>query len=134
MMKEKKSSSGLRIRNGVLLIIALLVMSAAGILYLFVFRESGDTVKVTVDGELYGVYSLSEDRTEDILTGDGGSHLNRLVISGGKASMETADCPDGICVAHRPIFRDGESIVCLPNRVVVTVIIDGDTDAPDIAA
>ena len=133
-MKENNKSGGLRIRNDILFILALLIVSAVGMLFLFVFRESGDTVKVTVDGELYGIYSLSEDRTEDILTGEGASHLNCLVISGGKASMETADCPDGICVAHRPIFRDGESIVCLPNRVVVTVIIDGDTDAPDIAA
>lgn len=116
------------------MIAALLALSAAGLLYLFVFRSGGDTVKITVDGALYGVYSLSSDRTVDIVTGENGEHLNRLVISGGKARMETADCPDGICVAHHPIFRDGESIVCLPNRVVVTVTIEDDTDAPDIAA
>lgn len=121
-------------RNDLVFIIALLVLSAAGLLYLFVFRSGGDTIKVTVNGELYGVYSLSKNCTEDILTGENKSHLNRLVISGGKAYMETADCPDGICVAHRPISRDGESIVCLPNRVVVTVITDGEEDAPDIVA
>ena len=48
--------------------------------------------------------------------------------------MENASCPDGICVSHRPIFRDGESIVCLPNRVVITVVSDGDTASPDIVA
>lgn len=132
-MEKQNKSGGIR-RSDVLLIAALLVVSAAGLLYLFVFRSGGDTVKVTVDGELYGVYSLSSDCSVDIVTGESSDHLNRLVISGGKASMETADCPDGICVAHRPIFRDGESIVCLPNRVVVTVIIEDDTDAPDIAA
>ena len=55
-----------------------------------------------------------------------------MVISDGKVRVDLADCPDGICVAHRPIFRDGESIVCLPNRVVVTVITDNSEDAPDI--
>jgi len=132
-MKNQTKGGGLR-RGDVLLIAALLALSAAGMLYLFVFRSGGDTVKVTVDGELYGVYSLSSDCSVDIVTGENGEHLNRLVISGGKADMETADCPDGICAAHRPIFRNGESIVCLPNRVVVTVIIEDDTDAPDIAA
>ena len=101
---------------------------------MFVFRSSGDTVKVTVNGKLYGTYSLSQNITEDIKSGENGNQLNRLIISDGKAHMETASCPDGICVAHRPIFRSGESIVCLPNRVVITVITDNNTDSPDIVA
>ncbi len=101
---------------------------------MFVFRSSGDTVKVTVDGKLYGTYSLSQTITEDIKSGETDNQLNRLVISDGKAYMETASCPDGICVAHRPIFRNGESIVCLPNRVVITVITDNSTDSLDIVA
>ena len=59
------------------------------------------------------------DRVEDIHTGKDG--LNRLVIKDGKAWVETASCPDGICAAHKPIHREGESIVCLPNKVVITV-------------
>ena len=35
--------------------------------------------------------------------------------------MEWADCPDQICVNHRPVSRNGESIICLPNEVVVSV-------------
>ena len=65
-------------------------------------------------------------------TGADGKHRNRLVICDGKAYMETATCPDGICVAHRPIFRNGESIVCLPNRVVITVTTATKTDTPDV--
>ena len=64
--------------------------------------------------------------TKDIITGEKGENLNRLIIKDGKAYMETATCPDGICVNHNPIFRDGESIVCLPNGVVVTIIKNDD--------
>jgi len=117
------------IRNDIILIVALLLVAVIGALYLFVFRSSGNTVKVTVDGKTYGVFSLNENITEDIHTGK--DNLNRLIIRDGKAYMETATCPDGICVAHKPIFRDGESIVCLPNRVVVTVTTN-DADSPDI--
>lgn len=117
------------IRNDIIFIVALLLIAAFGALYLFVFRDGGNTVKVTVDGKTYGVYSLNENITEDIHTGNG--NLNRLVIRDGKAYMETATCPDGICVSHKPIFRDGESIVCLPNKVVVTVTTT-DTDSPDV--
>ena len=133
-MDKSKSTETSHRRNDIIFIAALLLIAAAGMFYLFVLRESGNVVKVTVDGELYGTYSLSEDITVDIVSGDNTSELNRLVIRDGKAHMEHATCPDGICVDHRPIFRNGESIVCLPNRVVVTVIIEDDADAPDIVA
>lgn len=119
------------IRNDIILIIGMLLVATIGMLYLFVFRSGGDTVKVTVDGKIYGTYSLTKNITEDIYSGKNNEHLNRLIIKNGKAYMETATCPDGICVAHKPIFRDGESIVCLPQRVVVTVITNN-TDNPDI--
>ena len=121
-------------RNDLILIVSLLLILSLIGASVLLFREEGDTVRVTVDGKLYGVYSLSEDLSVDIRTGENGEHLNRLIIKDGKAYVEEASCPDGICAAHRPIFREGESIVCLPNRVVITVHTDGADDAPDIVA
>ncbi len=119
------------IRNDVILIGCILLAAAVGIIYLNSFRTPGDMVSVTVDGENYGSYSLSQNVCEDIYSGENNENHNRLIICDGKAYMENASCPDGICVDHKPVFRDGESIVCLPNRVVITVI-DGKTDSPDI--
>ena len=129
-MKETKVKHP--IRNDIILIVCLLLVAAVGILYLFKFRSRGDTVKVTVDGKLYGTYSLTENITEDICTGKNGEFHNLLVVQEGKAYIQSATCPDGICVDHSPIFRDGESIVCLPQHVVITVITQNDTDNPDI--
>lgn len=44
-----------------------------------------------------------------------------LVIEDGKAYMEEADCPNQICVHHSAISHKGETIVCLPNRIVIEV-------------
>lgn len=115
-------------RNDVLFIailVAVAVLLGAG---MYFFRGGGDTVTVTVDGAVYGTYPLSVDTVVDIRTAGG---YNRLVIRDGVAVMETADCPDGICAGHRPISRMGQSIVCLPHKVVVTVTT-ADTDGPDI--
>ena len=133
-MKSPKAKIALKRRNDIIFIIALLLISAIGLVYLFVFRDSGDTVKVTVDAKPYGIYSLSEDITEEIISGDNGEERNLLVIKDGKAYVESASCPDGICSAHRPIFRNGESIVCLPNKVVITVITADTQDTADIVA
>ena len=130
-MTQQKNNRKSRLRNDFLLIFGLLLISAAALLGLYGFRSGGDTVKVTVDGQLYGIYSLSAEITEDIRTG---SHINRLVIRGGKAYIESAHCPDGICAAHSPIFRNGESIICLPHRVVVSVFSENDSAEPDLIA
>ena len=129
-MKENNSSAKRCVRNDIVLILCVLAVATLGLIYLFVFRDAGNTVTVKIDGKVYKTYSLNENITEDIHTGKDGEHNNRLVIKDGKAYIETATCPDGICVAHSPIFRDGESIVCLPNGVVITVVTEA--DGPDI--
>lgn len=118
-----------RLKNDLLLIGAcLLVTVLIGACLLFT-QKSGDTVEVSVNGTPYGTYSLHKDAAVDVVTEAG---YNRLVIKDGKAYVEAADCPDGICTAHRPISGTRESIVCLPHGVVITVSQRYGGDAPDI--
>ena len=117
-------------RNDVIFIAALVAILAIAGLCLYLFRSEGDTVTVSVDGKIIATYPLDEDREQDIRTGKDG--LNRLIIKDGKAWVEDASCPDGICAAHKPIHREGESIVCLPNKVVITVKTTNNTNEPDI--
>lgn len=110
-------------KNDVILIAALLVVAllTAGGMRIWQMNNTKDTanVVVTIDGEVYGTYPLSEDRTERIELPDGS--YNTLVISDGYADVTEASCPDQICVKHNHIRYSKESIVCLPNKVVVTV-------------
>ena len=126
---QESKNSKKKLKNDVIFILVLLVaVSALGAIYFFA-REDGNTVTITVDGELFAEYPLDEDRTVEIRIGE---NLNVLVIENGKAYVSEASCPDGICSAHKPIYREGESIICLPNKVVVTVSISGEENAPDI--
>ena len=120
-MKEKNKTVRRTIRNDIILIVALLLVASIVMVYLFVFRDKGDTVKVTVDGKLYATYSLSDNITTDIVTGENKGQVNRLVIKDGKASIVDATCPDRICVHHLPISYEGEPIVCKPNQVAVSI-------------
>ena len=129
--EEKKRR---KLRNDLILIGVLLVVLVLVGLAFWLLRGEGDCVIVEVNGELYGTYLRSKDQTVEIRTGEGGKELNLLVIKDGKAFVETATCRDGICAAHSPIFREGESIVCLPHKVVITVKRTGGEAAPDIVA
>ena len=58
---------------------------------------------------------------------------NTLTIAERKADMTDADCPDLLCVHQKAISKDGETIVCLPNKVVVTVISSEKSDMDAVA-
>ena len=123
---------GRKFKNDLILIAALLVLLIVAGLCLFFLRAPGDTVTVSIDGQVRYTYPLSENRAIDIRTGEASKQHNRLIIQNGQAMVETANCPDGICAAHKPISRNGESIVCLPHRLVITVrTADGET-TPDV--
>ncbi len=109
-----------------ILIGAVVVVAAILVLCLYVFNSgSGDFVQIEVDGVVTDTLSLSEDTVREIKTDNG---TNTLVISDGSAVMTQADCPDGICANHKPINKTGESIICLPHKVVVTVMNDKSND------
>lgn len=107
-----------KIKNDIIFILALLLVLAIIGCCILLFRKEGDTVKVTIDGQLFGTYSLEQDRIVEIKTENG---YNILVIENGTARIEEASCPDGICSSHRPIRFSGSSIICLPNKVVVSI-------------
>ena len=137
-MKDEKSTQrdlpSAKIKNDIIFIIALLAAVSLIGLAFFIFRDEGDKVTVTVDGAIYGEYSLGTNVRVDIRTGDDMSESNVLIIKDGKAYVESATCPDGICASHKPISREGESIVCLPHKVVITVDTVEESEAPDIVA
>ena len=130
--KPTAHGGGRKFRNDLIFIVAILVIVAIGAAAMFFLRGEGSAVCVEVDGTVIGTYPLSVDREVRIVTGENGEELNLLVIKDGKATVTTATCPDGICAAHKPISREGESIICLPHKVIVTVV--GGEEAPDVIA
>lgn len=102
-----------------LLIAALLAVSLVLMLVFRLAKAPGAQVVVRVSGEVIATYSLDEDRCQVIEGKNGGT--NTLVIQDGTVCLSEATCPDLLCVHQGTISREGESIVCLPNQVVVEV-------------
>ena len=91
---------------------------------IFVFcsrmKKAGSMVIVEKNGKTYCSTSLYEDQRIEI-EDDNGNITNILIIEDKKAYMQEADCPDQLCVHQKAISKTGETIVCLPNRVVVSI-------------
>ena len=113
-------------RRADLIVIASLLLLAL-VLYLLIgaTRSEGGVVVVRVDGVETERHALTDDGTYPL---NGGSNI--LVIAEGKAWISEADCPDLICVKHAKIHYTGQTIVCLPNRLTVTVE-GGESDGVD---
>ena len=102
----------------IILFIVLVVTGLAVTAVLGMSHADGDTVAIESHGKLYGTYSLYEDRTLTIGEGD---EYNIVEIAGGVVSVTEASCKNQVCVRHGEISKAGESIVCLPNRLVVRI-------------
>lgn len=79
-------------------------------------KPDSPALLIRVDGKEYGTYSLDNDQTIQI--GD----TNVCEIQEGKVKMIKADCPDKICLHQNAIDEDGGTIVCLPNKIVLSIV------------
>ncbi len=110
-----------KIKNDIILVAVIVSVAVAGLFILKATEEKGASVAVLYDGAVLKEYSITENVEEEILTGDNGEWMNTLVIKNGKVRVKSANCPDGICVDHREISNLGETIICLPHKVVVEI-------------
>ena len=112
-------------------IILLIVILAVGIpmsVLSLTAGTGGDKVKISADGQVYGIYPLDEDGEIEV-TEDG--HTNHITIKDGQVSMSYSTCLNQVCVNTGAISETKDSIVCLPNRVVVEIISSGDGKGGD---
>lgn len=103
-------------------IFIMCVLAAAFIIRVIfcLFNETREgSVAVFQNGQEIGRYMLDEDNIYIIPYGEG---YNLLMISNGEAYVSDADCPDGLCIRQRAISKGGESIICLPHKLVIQVV------------
>lgn len=111
-----------KLRKADLLLLAAALVFGAVLAAVLLLRSPGGTVQVRVAGAVTAGYPLDVDASYTITGVNGGTNL--LVIEDGAARIEEASCPDGVCVHTGRIRRNGQSIVCLPNQVVVEIVSD----------
>lgn len=129
-VQNTSANKNRKIRNDIILAAVIVIIAAAGLMLWRFNRAEGVSVAVNIDGVQTAVYPLSEDREVVITTGENQEHRNVLVIQDGKASIREADCPDSICVKTRAAAYVGETIVCLPHKLVIEITAAG--AAPDL--
>lgn len=140
-----------RIKRADIALIAVCLLSSALLgVFFAVRREAGREVRIVYDGtelkriglysaqadseaEAYSRYYLITYRDDIVSVENFGSRpelpeetsyisYNLISVTGGTVIMESADCRDQICVRHKPVSSKGESVICLPHRLVVEIV------------
>lgn len=102
----------------IVLFIILIILGLGLAWFSIAGNVTGQKVLVTVNGKEYGTYSLSRSQT---VTVKQHGHTNKFIIKDGYVQMTYSSCKNQICVKEGKINQTNQSIVCLPNKVVLTI-------------
>jgi len=92
------------------------------------FVSKSMEVFVRVNGEVIDQFDIGSD-IKKVYETERGS--NEIIINSGNAYISEADCPDSICVNTKHAAKNGDSVVCLPNRFSIEIVgrNEGEVDA-----
>lgn len=99
----------------IILFLIIVVLGLAVSYWSIADSSQGDTVLISLDGELFGTYSLSENKEIDV------NGTNTVVIEDGTVYMKDSTCKNHVCIDTGKISETKDTIVCLPNKIVVTI-------------
>ena len=100
-------------------VLLIAIVLSVGLILSFIIKavsDDGSVAVVSIDGKIVSEYKLSVDGRYEL---NGGTNI--LIISDGRAYIEYAECPDGLCKNQGKVSMAGERIVCLPNRLIVEI-------------
>ena len=111
-----------------ILIAGLVILTLLSFPVIKHFHREGRRVVIEADGGVVGNFSLEK---EQVIPVDGKLGTTRVEIADGQVRVLDSPCPYKLCVKSGPISRSGETLICLPNRVVIRI---GGGDGPSVDA
>ncbi len=112
-------------RRDAILFLVLMILGAGSFILIKNNLKPGNEAEVYVDGSLVQTIDMTRD---DIYLFDTLYGTNTVVVEGGEIRVSEADCPDKICMNMGGVSRSGETITCLPHKLVIEVHNDKKND------
>lgn len=109
-------------------VVILVIIIALSALPLFFAnsQSEGSTVCIEIDGEKYSEMPLNVDNKVYI------ENIGVVIIENMQVRIEDSQCKDKLCERMGNISRSYQSIICLPNKVIIR-IANGINEFDDVA-
>ncbi len=101
-------------KGDIVIICAAAAAFVLSIVLLVSFSKQGSRVVVRQDNKIIYNEDLDINKTIDTET-------NTVIIKDGVVYISDASCKNQVCVNTGKISKKGESIICLPNKVIVEI-------------
>ncbi len=105
-----------------LLILAVIIVTGVFAVFFALNNNNGETVEISLNGEVIYNLPLDEDRTIEI------EGIGKVIIADSTVKLIESTCPDHLCELQGEISSAGESIICLPNKLIITIKGDSEWD------
>ena len=126
-MEDQTPTPKKNYRLDIIIIAAILLVSLVLLLVVTLCKKEGSVVVVEIDGNVVATYPLNQNAEYSL---NGGT--NNLVVEDGRAYLNYSNCPDHTCEKTGKIQYVGQSIICLPNKVAITIKNEStDNNLPD---
>ncbi|MBS7577188.1 MULTISPECIES: NusG domain II-containing protein [unclassified Enterococcus] len=131
----KKISKYLNLKPFDFLIVSILVIGS--FLPLFILRNTNSAgnevwAELRVDGKLIKKFDLSQNEASNYrYVADDGDY-NLIEVKNQQIRIKEANCGDQICIKRGWIKKSGETIVCLPHKLVIEIKNNAETNDGEV--
>lgn len=91
-------------------------------------EKSAKYLEIQIDGKLSKKIKLTGNTEKKTIRIERNGDLNVVEIDGETVRMIEANCHDLLCTKVKPISKSGETIVCLPHKVVLQITGENNSD------
>ena len=134
MPKGRKDNRTMRLKPqkgdvlAMVFVLLLATLSFFGVRTAFAPDEGGAVAVISMNGEeLHRIDLSAVEEAQDIVLQ--GTYTQTVRVEHGRICMLCSDCPNNNCVYMGWASDPAHIIVCLPNRVEITILGDGGADA-----
>ena len=128
-MNSQSPETKKKYRLDIIIVAAILLVSIGLLLIVTLSKEEGSVAVVEINGVVVAEYALDKNGVYSL---NGGTNV--LVIEDGVAYLNYSNCPDHTCERTGKIRYVGQTIVCLPNKITITITGEATEGAVDFVS
>lgn len=111
----------MKAKHWIFLLSGILMISFLLLFLPYLFQPENPIAEIYQNGVLIQTVSLHDVSSPYTIPISQKGKENILLVSEGSIRMESANCPDKLCVHQGEIHTGSAPIVCLPHRLVIQI-------------
>ena len=124
-------------KGDIIIIIALIILSFIPQIVFFLTtynKYNSLQVEIYSKGQLYKKVPLNKASEKLQFTVENELGINIIEIDHGQVKITDANCHDKVCVKSHAIDNPGETLICLPHKLVVKITGKGIQDTDEVSS